>query len=110
VSKDPAVYLAHILESIQEIEGFLAGVDQAAFLASPEKQAAVTWKLVTIGESVAQLPEDFKAVHPELPWAQIKAARNILVHEYFRLDVNEVWQTAVRDPPELKARLAVLVD
>ncbi len=109
MSKDPAVYLAHILESIQEIELFLAGVDEAAFLAWPEKQAAVTWKLVTIGESVAQLPESFKAAHPEVPWAQIKAARNILVHEYFRLDANEVWQMAIRDLPELKTRLAALV-
>lgn len=109
MSKDPQVYLAHILESIQEVEGFLAGLSEAAFLASTEKQAAVTWKLVTIGESVAQIPDDFKAAHPAVPWATIKAGRNILIHEYFRLDVGEVWQMASRDLPELKRLLQPLL-
>lgn len=109
MSKRPSVYLGHILESIRDIEAFLAGLTWEAFAASGEKQAAVTWKLVVIGESEANLPEDFRAAHPEVPWGQIKAARNILVHEYFRLDVQEVWNTASRDRPVLRQGLQAIL-
>jgi uncharacterized protein with HEPN domain len=110
MSKDPYIYLGHILESIADIESFLARITEPAFLAAPEKQAAVTWKLVVIGESVANLPEEFKSGHPEVPWAKIKAARNILVHEYFRLDVQEIWRMATGDLPALKERLQAILD
>jgi uncharacterized protein with HEPN domain len=109
VSKDPLVYVGHILESIEDIESFLADVTEADFMSSSEKQSAVTWKLVVIGESVANLPDDFKGQYPAIPWAQIKAARNILVHEYFRLDVQEVWNIAVDDLPKLKSQLKPLI-
>ena len=110
MSKDPYIYLGHILDSIADIELFLAGVSEEAFLASAEKQSAITWKLVVIGESVANLAEEFKSRYPDVPWAQIKAARNILVHEYFRLDVQEVWRMATSDLPALKQRLQAILD
>jgi len=110
MSKDPYIYLRHILESIADIQSFLVDVSEGEFLASIEKQSAITWKLVVIGESVANLPDDFKARHPDVPWAVIKAARNILVHEYFRLDVQEVWRMATGDLPALKRRLEAIMD
>lgn len=109
MSKDPLIYVEHILESIQEIESYLQGLSRDDFLLSSEKQSAVTWKLVIIGESVANIPDDFKTAHPLIPWAKIKAARNVLVHEYFRLDVEEIWKMAQGDLPMLKTLLMGLV-
>ncbi|MBI4799093.1 MAG: DUF86 domain-containing protein [Desulfarculus sp.] len=110
MSKDPYIYLGHILESIADIESYLADLSEEAFLASSEKQSAITWKLVVIGESVANLPEEFKSRYPDVPWAQIKAARNILVHEYFRLDVQEIWRMATTDLPALKRNLRAILN
>ena len=105
MSKDPYVYVGHILESIQDIEMYMQGVTRGEFLANSEKQSAVTWKLVVIGESAANIPDEFRAEYPAVPWVKIKAARNILVHEYFRIDREEVWKIVERDLPILKKLL-----
>ena len=53
--------------------------------------------LQIIGEAAAQLGREFHAAHPEVPWARIVAMRNVLVHEYFGVDLNEVWNVVERD-------------
>ena len=53
MKKDPLIYLAHILESIEAIQGFMAGMEREAFEQSEEKQSSVLWKLATIGEAAA---------------------------------------------------------
>ena len=58
--------------------------------------------LQIIGEAVRSLSETLRQSNPEVPWAQIRAMRNILVHEYFDVDLEEVWVTVERDLPRLK--------
>ena len=108
MSKDQLVYIAHILESMQDIESYMADLSFDQFMASSEKQAAVTWKLTVIGEAVAHLPADFLQLHPQIPWAAIKATRNMLVHEYFQIDTSAVWKIVVNDLPRLKTQLEAL--
>ncbi len=61
--------------------------------------------LQIIGEAARSLSETLRQSHPEVPWAQIGAMRNILVHEYFDVDLEEVWVTVERDLPSLKGTL-----
>lgn len=62
-----------------------------------------------IGEAAAQLGRDFHAAHPQVPWAQIVAMRNVLVHEYFGVDWQEVWQTVERDLPTFGQQIETLL-
>jgi hypothetical protein len=57
----------------------------------------------------ARLPRVFHAAHPEVPWAQIVAMRNVLVHAYFGVDLNEVWRTVESDLPILKQQIEALI-
>ena len=61
--------------------------------------------LQIIGEAVARLSDSLKEKHPEVPWRQIIAMRNILVHDYFAVDVDEVWAVVEHELPGLKSKI-----
>lgn len=109
MSKDPNLLLQHILESIQNLEEYLAGIDEAAYLASIEKQDAAERRLQIIGEAIVQLPDEFKTRHFEIPWAKIAGLRNRLVHEYFDIDHGLIWNILQRSLPEFKRQIAELL-
>jgi uncharacterized protein with HEPN domain len=65
--------------------------------------------LQIIGEAARKLTEAFRLIHNDIPWPEIIAMRNILVHDYFRVDVDEVWATVERDLPDLKRKVEAIV-
>lgn len=93
--------LQDILDAIQHIERY-AVQGRKAFEESELLQTWCIYHLQVIGESAARLGSDFHMSHPEIPWAQIVAMRNILVHEYFGVDFEAVWQVVARELPTLK--------
>lgn len=109
MNKDPLLYLSHIVECIEAIQKYVAGLSEADFQKSEEKQSAVLWKLSTLGEAAAKLPADFRQRHPDIPWKDIVATRNVLIHEYFGIDLGTVWQIVQRDLPGLARRLRSLL-
>ncbi|MCB2193931.1 MAG: DUF86 domain-containing protein [Deltaproteobacteria bacterium] len=109
MKKDPLIYLAHILESIEAIQVFMTGVEREEFDKSEEKQSSVLWKLATIGEAAAKVPQEFRAQHPVVPWAEIVATRNVLIHEYFGVDLGAVWKIVRDDLPILAEQLKKIV-
>ncbi|PKO05755.1 MAG: hypothetical protein CVU41_10035 [Chloroflexi bacterium HGW-Chloroflexi-3] len=66
---------------------------------------AVAFELSTIGEAVRALSMEIKENFPEIPWGKIQGIRNVLIHEYFRLDEKIIWQTVQIDIPNLKRLL-----
>ena len=60
------------------------------------------YHLQIIGEAAASLGRDFHEAHPQVPWPQIVAMRNVSIHEYFGVDLGEVWKTVERDLPTFK--------
>jgi len=58
-----------------------------------------------MADMAGKLSEQFRSEHQELPWAEIVAMRNVLVHEYFGVDVEEIWSTIQYDLPRLKQKL-----
>ncbi len=85
------LYLNDIIEAADHIAAFLAGTDFEAFQKSEILRSAVVQKLSIIGEAAARLPEGLQNRYPQVPWPQIAAFRNILVHAYFGIDWGEVW-------------------
>jgi len=104
-----SLYLADIVESADHLAQFLAGIEFTAFQASELLRSAVVQKLAIIGEAAARVSDDLKTHHPEIPWPQIIAFRNILIHAYFGIDWELVWRAARNRCPVLRKQVAEIL-
>ncbi len=102
-------YLKDLLLAARKIEGIVASRNRAEFLRDEIAQAAVLHHLTVIGEAANRLSPELKLRHPGIPWAQIIAARNRIVHEYFGLDWELLWTTAAEEVPALRSQAAILL-
>jgi len=84
--------LGELLEATELVAHYTTRLTFDDFAASTEMQDAVVRRLVVLGEAVKGLPEQFRARYPEVPWRSIAGARDVLVHEYFRVDLELAWQ------------------
>lgn len=92
-----------ILESISNIEGFLAETTSCdEFIASKILCHAVIYNLQCIGESVYRLSREFITSHPGMDWEAIEGLRHVLVHDYYTVNMRTVWMIIERDLPGLK--------
>ncbi len=105
MSRDTAVHLEDILESIARIEGHLRGIDGAAFKANLTVQDAVIRRLEIIGEAAKRVPPDVRDRHPEIPWRRISGMRDFLIHSYSGVNLDMVWKAVQDDLPGLKKSL-----
>ena len=106
--KDAAVFLQHIRDAISRIETYTAG-GRRAFLSDTMVQDAVIRNLEVIGEAVRNLPLDLRQQHPTIPWRSITALRNVLIHEYFGVDIDIVWRVVERRLPTLKHHVDLML-
>ena len=105
--RDDGVYLDHIAESIRRIDQYLGATsgapDPRLFYEDPRTQDAVLRRMETAADAASHLSAALKARHPEIPWRQIGAFRNILAHGYTDLDPDQVWQAVANDLSALRA-------
>ncbi len=99
--RDPKERLRDVLDAIAAIERY-CDQDKVAFEQDELLQVWFLRHLQIIGEAVRALPEDVQAMAPDIPWSKIIGMRNILVHGYFDIDTDIVWEAATRDIPSLK--------
>ena len=97
-----ADFLQDMLDGISEIEAFTDGVDFEAFQENREKTLAVIKLLEILGEAVKQIPDEKRSRYPAINWQGIAGMRDILVHEYWGVDVDVVWASIQEDVPRLK--------
>jgi len=107
VSRDET-YLRHIADSIAAIESFVA-CGRDAFFGQRIIYDAVIRNFEIIGEAVKRLSPDFCATQPAIPWRQIAGFRDVLIHEYFGVDLEQVWQVVVEEMPRLKAVIELAI-
>ena len=107
--RDDSVYLKHIRDSIAKVETYTAA-GRTLFFQDTMIQDAVIRNLEVIGEAVRNLSPEFKRQHPELPWRSIAALRNVLIHEYFGVDLEIVWRIVQRRLPALKRHIETFLD
>lgn len=100
------LYLQDMVEAADNIAFHIGGGKRERFLGDRTVRAAVLHELTVIGEAAARLPEEFRALHPGVPWSKIVAFRNLVVHEYFGLDWPIVWDTASTLVPVLRNQVA----
>ena len=106
--RDDRVYLLDILEAIERIEKYTAQ-GREAFEADEIIQTWVVHHIQIIGEAIRKLSQGLRTHHSEDPWTQIMAMRNIHVHEYFRIDLDEVWLVIEGDISVLKERVEAIL-
>jgi uncharacterized protein with HEPN domain len=105
MSKDPQIFLNHIIESINNIENFIQNINKEKFNLDIKLQDAVIRRIEIIGEAVKNLPKSFTEEYSEIPWIKIAGMRDKLMHHYFGVDMNLVWKTIKEDIPLLKDQI-----
>jgi uncharacterized protein with HEPN domain len=102
--REPA-FLQDIISACCKIEAIVRATPEDSFLKDEVLPAAVLHHLTVIGEAISRLSDELKERHPEVPWRQITAVRHRIVHAYFDLDWQILWDTANGDIPELQRQI-----
>src|SRR5690349_19288731 len=103
--REPRLLIEDMLAAMRKIDRYTSEMDQDMFRKDEKTVDAVVRNLEVLGEAARHLPENFVARHPDVPWRQVTGLRNRIVHDYFGLDLDIVWQAIRHDLPRLKARL-----
>jgi uncharacterized protein with HEPN domain len=106
--KDDRVFLLHILDSIERIEQYTAEGEEA-FLSTPLVQDGVLRNLEIIGEAVKNLSSALRGEYPDVAWRRIAGMRDILIHEYFGVDLGIVWNVITGRLPALKRSVSEIL-
>ncbi|MGB9758453.1 MAG: DUF86 domain-containing protein [Thermoproteota archaeon] len=110
MKKDDLVYLNHILDAISKIEVYTRDITYEQFMSNSLIQDGVVRQLEIIGEATKRLSNNIKEKHPEIPWKDIAGMRDKLIHEYFGVDLDAVWDTIKKDIPDLKTKLQTIME
>ncbi|MGC9528097.1 MAG: DUF86 domain-containing protein [Limnospira sp.] len=94
-----------MLSEIAVVEETVADLNFEAFSRDRQPLRVVLYSLAVIGEAVASAIADLEVAEPSIPWSQIRGMRNVVIHEYFRVEVEMIWETVRVDLPRLKAAL-----
>lgn len=93
--------LLDIINAGKRVWQFADGLEKSALATNEEKQSAILYQVIVMGEATKRLSSDFRAQHPEIPWKDIAGMRDILAHQYDRVNLNTLWDIIQRDIPEL---------
>lgn len=96
-SKNPSQRLRDIVENVDAIESFVAGLDYDEFAKDQKTMYAVVRGLEIISEAARRLPDELKARHRRIDWTAVAAAGNVYRHEYEGVDTELIWQTVKHD-------------
>jgi uncharacterized protein with HEPN domain len=103
--RDYRVYLDDIIEAAEQIEQYTSGLSLEAFSKDRKTRDAVLYNLQVVGEAIKKVPEEVRSRHPDIEWKKIAGLRDILVHEYFGIDVDIVWDVVANKLPDLKLQI-----
>jgi uncharacterized protein with HEPN domain len=106
---DDTARLGHIYDAICTIETYSAGVNKTAFLANGMMQDAIMRQIEIIGEAAGRISYELQEKHPDLPWLEMRAIRNKIVHDYLEINTDIIWDTVKNDLPPLKTQIKKLL-
>ncbi len=107
--RDWTLRIRDILDSIEAIRQYTAGMDFEAFRADRRTVDAVVHNIAVIGEAAGNVSADVRNARPEIPWQLMRDFRNVVIHRYFGIDRKIVWDTIQNDLPALVPTLRKLL-
>jgi uncharacterized protein with HEPN domain len=102
------LYLTHILECIEWIESYTRD-GYAAFVESRKTQDAVFRNFEVMGEATKRLSQNVRDAYPDVPWRRVAGLRDVLIHDYFGIDPDEVWGVVQANLPKLKQQIEAIL-
>lgn len=109
MTKDYAMYIEDMLESIGYIDKYVQGTTEVQFSQDKQLQDAVIRRLGIIGEAATRLTEEIRTMIPDIPWKSVVGLRNIVIHEYSNISLGKVWDVIQHDLPPMKGNLQKLL-
>jgi len=103
--KNAQIFLEHILENIQDIESFSKNIFKSDLSQNKEKLNAIVRSIEVIGEAAKNMPHSFKEKHSQIPWKEIVGTRDKMIHHYFGIDIDIVWEIIKNDILILKKQI-----
>ena len=104
------LYIDDMILFCEKVMAYSAGMDQQAFVANGLVYDATLRNLVLVGEAATHLPNEVRAAHTQVPWRQVVATRNRLIHGYLGIDNDTLWSIVVSDVPALLPKLRAIRD
>jgi uncharacterized protein with HEPN domain len=105
MKRDVRLFIGDILESITNIESFLKDISKESFLNNKLIQSAVVRELEVIGEATKNIPNSFREKYDEVSWRKIASTRDKIIHGYFGVNYEVVWEIIKKDLPMLKKQM-----
>ncbi len=103
------IFIEDILEAMEKIGSYIKEISFEAFEANDMIVDAVIRNLGIIGEASAQIPTDIKEKFPDIPWKRMIGLRNIVIHEYFGIDLDTIWQIVTKNIPDTKPQIGMVL-
>lgn len=110
MKRDYRLYLKDILSAMESIHDFVGGMNFDEFSSDDKTVSAVIRKFEIIGEAAKQIPKDIQRAYPQIPWREMAGMRDRMIHFYFGVDHNLVWETIVKRLPEVKPAIKRMLE
>ncbi len=108
--RDYSDFVQDILDTINDVENFIDGMDFEEFIKDKKTVYSVIRAIEIIGEATKNVPELIRTKYPDVPWKKMAGMRDRLVHGYFGVDLEILWETAKEDVPQLKVPLSMVLE
>lgn len=109
MKKDPLIFIEHILDSIGKMEIYTKNITKDKLKDNTQVQDAIIRRIEVLGEAVRNLPEEFKNRYPQIEWKEIIRTRDKIIHHYFGVDLEIVWDIVQNDLPKLKKQIELIL-
>jgi uncharacterized protein with HEPN domain len=106
--RNAPLLLEDICEAVEKIERYVSGLNHDAFVTDDKSVDSVVRNLEIIGEAANRIPKEFRTRHAEIDWRKIIGLRNRIVHDYFNIDIEIVWEIVQKDLPIFKSKLSLI--
>lgn len=107
--KSDIPYLKHVRDALTRIEEFTADTDRKEFAKDIKTQDAVIREFMVVGEATKRISTGLRQKHPDVPWRRLAGVRDVLIHKYFEINLDEVWNL-IDEVPKLRSAVVDILE